>query len=63
MTTSDKTNDNEWQWVVILAIFSFFPITEEPTTKRPKEKPWGGPWRGPFELVAGSAKQEPKKKY
>ena len=41
MTTSGKTNgttsDNEWQPVVISATFPFFRMTEEPTTKHPKE--------------------------
>ena len=41
--------------------FSFFRIKEEPTTKQHKEtnlKPSGVP----TELIAGLAKQEPKKK-
>ena len=47
MTTSGTTNDNEWQrvttneneWqrVAISAKYSFFQITENPTTKHPKQ--------------------------
>ena len=31
------TNQNKWQWVVILGNLPFFLVTEEPTTMYPKE--------------------------
>ena len=45
VTTSDTTSDkewqrmidNEWQWVVISANFTFFGIIEEPNIKHFKE--------------------------
>ena len=37
MTTSGTTSDNQWQRVTISAIFSFFQIREESTTKHSKE--------------------------
>ena len=54
------TSDNDYQWVVISANFSFFLKRED--TKR-KTKPWGKLWRWPTKLIVGTEKQEPKQKY